>query len=60
MAYKCDSCGNTSDEPKECCGAPVAEVAVTEAPVEAPVEAPAEETPVEAPAEEGSSEEPAA
>lgn len=26
MAYKCDSCGNTSDEQADCCGAPMKEV----------------------------------
>lgn len=25
MAFKCNSCGSTSDEQKDCCGAPMAE-----------------------------------
>lgn len=25
MAYKCDSCGQTSEEPKECCGSEMTE-----------------------------------
>lgn len=23
MAYKCDSCGNTSEKQKDCCGTPM-------------------------------------
>ncbi len=47
MAYKCNKCNGTSDEGKECCGAPMveeqAEGASTEAPKEAPKEG--EDTP---------------
>lgn len=51
MAYKCNTCNGTSDEVKECCGAPMAEEQVevgAEAPAETPTETPTEgETPAE-------------
>lgn len=45
MAYKCDSCGNTSEEQKDCCGAPMKEVTQSDTSADAPesTDAPATE-----------------